>query len=104
MVNLASNRIAESLQTLLERNLPTIRARVDLIERAVAQTPLLADDLRLEAAAAAHKLAGSMGMFGYPEATLVARELEKLLLARTPDSAALAALAFRLRTALPINS
>jgi HPt (histidine-containing phosphotransfer) domain-containing protein len=104
MLNLPATRIAAGLQALWERNLPTIRARVDLIERAATQTPPLRDEVRLEAAAAAHKLAGSMGMFGYSEATLIARELEKLLLAHTPERSTLSTLAFRLRTALPLDS
>lgn len=56
--------------------------------------------LRAEAAAGAHKLAGSLGMFGLTEGTAVAREIEYLLKDNSPPellAANVPALARRLR-------
>ena len=48
----------------------------------------------------AHKLAGSLGMYGYDEGTRVARELELLLEGAAPDAERLRELAARLRRAV----
>ena len=49
------------------------------------------------ALSAAHRLSGSLGMFGFDEASFCAAEIEGLLSAgRTPDAAAMAGLVGRL--------
>lgn len=57
--------------------------RVALIDRAVTalETGALTDDLRQNAAQAAHKLAGSLALFGFTAGTQLGRDLEQRLLA-----------------------
>lgn len=97
-ITTAQRRIAD----LWQRNQTQIDERLALLERAAADaaTGALTPALREEAAATAHKLAGSLGMFGFHEGTRLARELEHLLLADGPDPALLAALATQLRNSL----
>ncbi len=71
------------LAPLWQRNLPQLEARLELLDQAAAAEPLT-EELRLEAQSVAHKLAGSLGMFGYHEGTRIARELEQALEAETP--------------------
>lgn len=78
---------AESTRKMLaglwERNLPVVRERVDEIQRAAiaASAGALTSEARASAGGTAHKLAGSLGMFGYPHGTDIARQLEQMLLA-----------------------
>ena len=83
------------IAALWRRNLPQTLDRLDLLDRA-ASTPAL----YAEAAAVAHKLAGSLGMFGFHEGTDLARQLEQLLEAPKPDPATLATLTAQLRRSL----
>jgi len=66
------------LASLWERSLPVLNDRIAQLERTVlaARAGTLTPQLRKEAAAIAHKLAGSLGMFGYPEGTRFARRIE----------------------------
>ena len=80
-----------------------IRDRLALLERAaeLAAEGHLSPALREDAAMTAHKLAGSLGMFGYGEGTRIARSLEQLLDApQCSSSPALNRLVGDLRTAL----
>ena len=78
--------------------------RLALLDRA-AQTKPLPQPLREEATAVAHKLAGSLGMFGFAEGTRLARSLEEHLEGANPDPADLAALSNELRATLfPTNA
>jgi HPt (histidine-containing phosphotransfer) domain-containing protein len=93
------------LTRVWKQNLPIIRERVALLEEAGAQADAgtLTPARRQEAADAAHKLAGSLGMFGYPEGTRIARMLEGLFESEaTPDSSELVKLSAELRQALPL--
>jgi HPt (histidine-containing phosphotransfer) domain-containing protein len=74
------------LASLWERNLPVLRERLAQLERTTlaAKAGTLTTQLRTEAADTAHKLAGSLGMFGYPEGTEFARRLELHLEEQTP--------------------
>lgn len=58
---------------------PTLE-RVAVLEQAAAAlaTGTLSEELRAAAAQAAHKLAGSLGMFGFPAGTTLGWELEQL--------------------------
>ena len=69
------------LTRLWLRNTPILLERLDLLDSAAAaaSTETLDDTLRAAALAQAHNLAGSLGMFGYPKGTLIAREIEELL-------------------------
>lgn len=93
------------LKDLWRRKLPMVRDHVGVLEQA-SQTlscATLTTPLRNEAAMSAHKLAGSLGMFGYPEGTRCARELEHLLDGTAaPPAQAFAQLVQQLRETLPL--
>lgn len=69
-----------------ERNLPLMRERLDQLDRIAdeAEAGTLTPELRTEAAGTAHKLAGSLGMYGYAEGTEISRHLEKDLRGTDP--------------------
>lgn len=77
----AEEATRKMLATLWERNLPILRDRVNEIEQAAcaAASGSLTSEARASAGGTAHKLAGSLGMFGYPRGTEIARELELML-------------------------
>ena len=96
---------AELLSRLWRQNLPLLRHRVDSLDAAAAQALAgdLTDEARTQASDIAHKLAGSLGMFGYPAGTDVARKMELLLESEAPvDPSVFARLVAELRTALPL--
>ncbi len=74
---------ASAIRAIWERNLPLIQERIDRLEAAAtaARSKRLDTAMRLEANEIAHKLAGSLGMFGFPEGTEISRRLERMLLA-----------------------
>lgn len=93
------------LKDLWRRKLPMIREHLEILTQAAEtiQTATLTAPLRREAAISAHKLAGSLGMFGYPEGTRLARDLEHLLDAQAqPPPETFAMLLRQLREALPL--
>lgn len=95
----------ELLSRLWLQNLPIMRDRVANLEAAAQESRLgeLVPARRTEASDIAHKLAGSLGMFGYPAGTEIARELESLLEAPTPiDPSRFLQLAAQLRSVLPL--
>lgn len=69
------------LDAIWARSKPDIEGRVDAIEAAAIGLldETLASDVRELAERAAHKLAGIAGTFGFPQATILAREAEHLL-------------------------
>ena len=69
------------LASVWQRNLPLLRNRFALLSAAAqqAEAGVLTPIARKEAAETAHKLAGSLGMFGYLRGTEISRELEQLL-------------------------
>jgi HPt (histidine-containing phosphotransfer) domain-containing protein len=76
------------LAQLWQKNLPTIRERLDLLDQiaASAASGALAEGTRVEALSIAHKLAGSLGMYGYQQGTEVASKMERILKSPTPDT------------------
>jgi len=72
--------LSAAIDLLWIRFLPEIRKRVDLLKTAAAACAAnaLSADERGEAAAAAHKLAGSLGTFNLTHGTELAREYEVL--------------------------
>ena len=58
-----------------------VRDRLAALERSAEQAVLgqLTDPARKEASDLAHKFTGSLGMFGFPRGTEIARELEQML-------------------------
>ncbi len=85
---LASQPSQQLLASVWQRNLPVVRARLALLSdvASLADADVLTPIARQEAADVAHKLAGSLGMFGYLSGTEIARELELLLEAEGPVS------------------
>ncbi|MBO3458002.1 response regulator [Aetokthonos hydrillicola Thurmond2011] len=72
----------DSVNRVLEKFRNSFSEQVKILEQ--AKTALLAGDLhtklKQQALHEAHKLSGSMAMFGYPEGSKLAREIEHLLL------------------------
>ena len=99
----ASNQFPEKTRVLLQemwqRNLPLMHGRLNTLDEAATAEPL-PDKLRIEAMNVAHKLAGSLGMFGFNEGTRLARQLELALDVPAPDSAYVALLTRQLREEL----
>jgi HPt (histidine-containing phosphotransfer) domain-containing protein len=81
-------KIDTLLATLWERNLPTLRERLDVLDRAAAAAASgrLTEASRAEAHGIAHKLSGSLGMFGYHRGTEIARQIEAILDTPAPDT------------------
>jgi diguanylate cyclase (GGDEF)-like protein len=81
-----ADSVQDALLQLWNEHRDTIRARVDAIERAVVDLMQdeLTQDTREDARREAHKLAGSLGTFGYSDGTRLARELERFLEGETP--------------------
>jgi len=100
----AAEKTAALLKAMWERNLPVLRERVGGLSAAAeaAVAGGLSEELRVEAAGVAHKLAGSLGMFGYPEGTAIARELEVALGEVEASGTRLVELVRTLRDALPL--
>jgi HPt (histidine-containing phosphotransfer) domain-containing protein len=99
----APDEIDNLLVTLWQKNLPTLRERLDFLDQ-IAVTSLsgaLPEASRLEALSIAHKLSGSLGMFGYSKGTEIAAKMERILKTPTPDTlATFKALATDLRKSL----
>ncbi|HEY9608178.1 response regulator [Allocoleopsis sp.] len=74
----------DSVNKVLERFRPTFAQRVAGLERTTSEllSGDLSDDLRQTARQDAHKLAGSLGTFGYPEGSKLARQIEHLLMGK----------------------
>lgn len=83
--------MAAALARMWEKFLPEIDARLKILEEAAAANPL-SSELQAAAHSAAHKLAGSLGMFGLHRGTELARQAE-LALAENPITATQADLA-----------
>ena len=83
-----STQIDEILLHLWQKNLPTVRERLDLLDEfgLAASTGTLAETTRIEALNIAHKLAGSLGMYGYQQGTEVASKMERILKSPTPET------------------
>ncbi len=106
MPETAGTSTQKLIAALWQRNQPQVLDRLALLDRAAAAvaTGKLTPFLRDEAAGIAHKLAGSLGMFGFHEGTRVARELELRLECSTPDATAIILLTAELRRALNATS
>ena len=77
------------LAALWERNLPVLHDRLAQLDAAseAAVTGTLTPEQREDASSTAHKLAGSLGMFGYQRGTEFARQIEVLLTEPGPADA-----------------
>ena len=97
-------KINQVIADLWKKNLPTLRERLILLDRmaATAATGNLTETSRIEALEIAHKLSGSLGMFGYQQGTEIARKMETILKSPTPEAlTTLTTLTKDLRHALP---
>jgi len=93
------------ISALWERSVPLITDRLNALNVAcdAAARGRLSPLMRRGAADTAHKLAGSLGMFGYPRGTDIAREIEQLLESDAAvDAALLRELVVELRETLPL--
>jgi HPt (histidine-containing phosphotransfer) domain-containing protein len=86
------------IAALWQRSQTQVLQRLALLDQAA--TDPLTPEIQQEAAGIAHKLAGSLGMFGFPEGSRIARELEQHLESPAPDHACLTALTAELRQAI----
>jgi HPt (histidine-containing phosphotransfer) domain-containing protein len=95
----AEDKTASLLAALWLRNRPVVEERLAMLDAACAAALAgsLSAESRKEAASSAHKLAGSLGMYGYDDGTRIARQIEVLLDAGPPDVAKLSALIADLR-------
>lgn len=75
------------LQGLWERSRPMVERRLQVLARAAeaAATGTLQAALRAHAETEAHKLAGSLGMFGFARGTELARQIELALETASPE-------------------
>jgi HPt (histidine-containing phosphotransfer) domain-containing protein len=98
----AAAKTESLLAALWLRNRPIFEERVATLERAARSATAgdLPEALGKAALDAAHKLSGSLGMYGYDRGTLIARELELMLDSPEPDPARLSAHAAELRQTL----
>jgi HPt (histidine-containing phosphotransfer) domain-containing protein len=102
MQETAQARTLSLIAELWRKNQPQILERIALLEAAAAsaQSGTLTDAQRTEAESMSHKLAGSLGMFGYPTGTTIARALEDQFHLNRPDPMVLDSLIKDLRAAL----
>lgn len=95
----------ELISALWERSAPLITDRLNGLDIACEAAVIgrLSPMMRRGAADTAHKLAGSLGMFGYPRGTELAREIEQLLENDgVVDAVTLRELVVELRASLPL--
>jgi HPt (histidine-containing phosphotransfer) domain-containing protein len=83
-----STGLAEALNRMWERFLPEIRERAALLEAAANAQAIgrFSAEMRQQANAAAHKLAGTLGTFNLAHGTELAREFESLTAPANPAS------------------
>ena len=75
-----TNAVNDAVRQIWAQRRESVLGRVAVLERAAAaqREGRLDEGLRADAAAEAHKLAGSAGSYGFPEASRMALELESL--------------------------
>ncbi len=98
----AASKTSALLAALWARNRPLVDDRLAELDQAAAsaEAGALGEEQREEAADTAHKLAGSLGMYGFPHGTQVARQIELLLDYPKPDAEQLRQLIAELRHTL----
>jgi HPt (histidine-containing phosphotransfer) domain-containing protein len=100
--NAAEASTSKLIADLWVRHRPLILERLALLDAAAAasQAGTLNEEQRKEGESTAHKLAGSVGMFGFHQGTVFARELEVEFTSATPDAQRLHTLTAGLRSTL----
>ena len=98
----ADAKTASLLATLWLKVRPMVEERMGLLEAAAmaAANGTLGEAQRAEAVSTAHKLAGSLGMYGYDEGTDAARKIEVLLADAATDAGRFRELNAELRRAV----
>ncbi|HEX3572334.1 MAG TPA: Hpt domain-containing protein [Acidobacteriaceae bacterium] len=98
----AADKTSALLAKLWVKIQPLVEERLVVLDRAssAATQGMLTEDLRTEAQSSAHRLAGSLGMYGFDEGTRIAREIEQLLDGGAPAPARLNALVAELRASI----
>ena len=98
----AADKTAALLANLWVKIQPIVEERLAFLDRAssAASAGSLSLELRKEAQSNAHKLAGALGMYGFDEGTLVARELERLLDTEAPEPVRFSELVRELRASV----
>jgi HPt (histidine-containing phosphotransfer) domain-containing protein len=103
----AKEKSSEMLAEVWRRNQPLVLDRIAVLEHAAeaAANDELDCGMRRDATSIAHKLAGSLGMFGLHEGTRLAREIETALESHSEEPAHLVALASSLRrSVVPVRT
>jgi HPt (histidine-containing phosphotransfer) domain-containing protein len=102
MTKPVDTEMARLINALWERNQAQVEKRLHLLDSAAAANRHgnMGEELRNEAREIAHKLAGSLGMFGFPMGSEIARRLEMLFESGNPDPELLAELTVQLRGSL----
>ncbi len=95
----AGEKTRALLADLWRRNRPVIEERLGILDRAGLLCPM-PEELKATALDVSHKLAGSLGMFGFEKGTMIARELEQMLESAHPEPARIAELTGQLREML----
>jgi HPt (histidine-containing phosphotransfer) domain-containing protein len=95
----SADKMEAVLAAMWLRIRPLVEERLETLARAAeaATAGTLKEEQREAAADCAHKLAGSLGMYGYDEGTRIARQIELLLDYATPDATRLSELVVELR-------
>jgi HPt (histidine-containing phosphotransfer) domain-containing protein len=98
----AAAETAALIAELWQRHLPALRERLDVLDRIAnsSATSSMSDPDREEAIAISHKLAGSLGMYGYQRGTELASQIEQLLRANPTSQTDFTPLATGLREAI----
>ncbi len=102
MSDTTDSSTTRAIANLWTRNQPLILERLAQLDAAAAaaNTGTLTETARAEAESNAHKLSGSLGMFGFHHGTDLARELEEQFQAAAPDPTRLTQLTTGLRATL----
>jgi HPt (histidine-containing phosphotransfer) domain-containing protein len=97
-----AQKTAWMIAWLWERSRPQVEERLRLLEHAAAANRKgeMTEGQRTAAQDIAHKLAGSLGMFGFLLASKIASELEQQLESGAPDPELLVDLTGQLRNSL----
>ena len=84
----APDELNQRLQALWQKFYPEMVSRLETIAKAITalNKGALPETVRLQAAHAAHKLAGSLGTFGLQDGSTAAQEIERLLSENAPTS------------------
>lgn len=82
----AAAETAALIAELWQRHLPALRERLDILDRIAGSFAAgsTSDQDREEGISISHKLAGSLGMYGYQHGTEIASQIEQFLRSNPP--------------------